>query len=64
MDEHRLGLLPVMRRVWTQDGDQPIAQVKHQKSVVVGLCFCSPGVGRNLLVAFAICEYTTVQPLY
>ena len=30
MDEHRLGLLPVMRRVWTVEGEQPIAGVKHQ----------------------------------
>lgn len=27
MDEHRLGLKPVQRRVWVQKGEQPIAQV-------------------------------------
>lgn len=27
MDEHRLGLKPVLRRVWVSDGWQPIAQV-------------------------------------
>jgi len=27
MDEHRLGLKPVIRRVWALRGEQPIAQV-------------------------------------
>ncbi len=29
-DEHRLGLQPVLRRVWTAVGEQPIAGVKIQ----------------------------------
>jgi Winged helix-turn helix len=29
-DEHRLGLQPVLRRVWTPIGEQPIATVKTQ----------------------------------
>ncbi|MDJ0719965.1 MAG: IS630 family transposase [Prochloraceae cyanobacterium] len=29
-DEHRLGLQPILRRVWTPIGDQPIADVKIQ----------------------------------
>src|SRR4028118_13030 len=28
MDEHRLGLKPVQRRVWTRQGEQAIANVK------------------------------------
>ena len=28
MDEHRLGLKPIQRRVWAQQGEQPIAAVK------------------------------------
>ena len=27
MDEHRLGLKPVQRRIWAQQGEQPIAAV-------------------------------------
>jgi hypothetical protein len=27
MDEHRLGLKPVQRRVWVEKGEQPIAEV-------------------------------------
>ncbi len=27
MDEHRVGLKPVMRRVWIADGVQPVARV-------------------------------------
>ena len=29
-DEHRLGLQPILRRVWTPIGEQPIADVKIQ----------------------------------
>lgn len=29
-DEHRLGLQPILRRVWTPKGEQPIAGVKMQ----------------------------------
>ena len=29
-DEHRLGLQPVLRRVWTAVGEQPVAGVKIQ----------------------------------
>jgi hypothetical protein len=28
MDEHRLGLKPIQRRVWAQQGEQPIAAIK------------------------------------
>ena len=30
IDEHRLGLQPILRRVWTPIGEQPIAGVKPQ----------------------------------
>ena len=30
IDEHRLGLQPILRRVWTPIGEQPIAGVKTQ----------------------------------
>jgi hypothetical protein len=29
-DEHRLGLQPILRRIWTPVGEQPIAEVKAQ----------------------------------
>lgn len=30
MDEHRLGLHPILRRVWIPQGEQPIAEVKQK----------------------------------
>ncbi|NEO22242.1 hypothetical protein [Moorena sp. SIO4A5] len=41
------GLLPVMRRVWTQDGDQPIAQVKHQYQWLWVYAFVHPESGET-----------------
>ncbi|MBD2097694.1 hypothetical protein H6F90_21595 [Trichocoleus sp. FACHB-591] len=30
MDEHRLGLKPIQRRVWAKRGQRPIALVQHR----------------------------------
>ncbi len=30
MDEHRLGLHPILRRVWTPIGEQPVAEVQQK----------------------------------
>ncbi|NEQ40774.1 MAG: hypothetical protein F6K40_32960 [Okeania sp. SIO3I5] len=37
MDEHRLGLKPICRRVWTPVGVQPTPQVNWRNQVVLGL---------------------------
>lgn len=30
MDEHRLGLKPVLRRVWAKRGHRPVVRVYHR----------------------------------
>jgi hypothetical protein len=30
VDEHRIGLKPILRKVWTLLGQRPLAQVEHR----------------------------------
>jgi len=46
-DEHRLGLQPVLRRVWTPVGEQPIAEVKTQYQWLWLYGFVHPESGEN-----------------
>lgn len=46
-DEHRIGLLPVLRRIWAPRGQRPIAQVRrrYQWRYVYG--FVCPATGQS-----------------
>ncbi|PMB44434.1 hypothetical protein CEN39_28255, partial [Fischerella thermalis CCMEE 5201] len=46
-DEHRLGLQPILRRVWTPIGEQPIAGVKTQYQWLWLYGFVHPESGEN-----------------
>lgn len=46
-DEHRLGLQPILRRVWTPKGEQPIATVKIQYQWLWLYGFVHPESGEN-----------------
>lgn len=46
-DEHRIGLQPTLRRVWTPEGEQPIAAVKTQYQWVWLYGFVHPESGEN-----------------
>ncbi len=46
-DEHRLGLQPILRRVWTPIGEQPIAGVKPQYQWLWLYGFVHPESGEN-----------------
>jgi hypothetical protein len=48
MDEHRLGLKPVLRRVWTERGGRPRAPVHHRYRWLYLYGFVRPGTGRVL----------------
>ncbi len=45
MDEHRLGLKPIIKRVWTRYGEQPIAKVnwRYQWLWLYGFMYPSTG---------------------
>ena len=46
-DEHRLGLLPVVRRVWAPKGQRPTAQMARRYEWLYVYGFVRPGTGRS-----------------
>jgi transposase len=46
-DEHRLGLLPVIRRVWAPKGQRPIARVERRYAWLYVYAFVRPRTGRS-----------------
>jgi hypothetical protein len=48
MDEHRLGLKPVLRREWTKRGERPRAPVHHRYRWLYLYGFVHPASGRTL----------------
>ena len=46
-DEHRLGLLPVLRRVWAPKGQRPTAQVQRQDKWLDVYGFVRPRTGQS-----------------
>jgi hypothetical protein len=48
MDEHRLGLKPVLRRIWSRRGERPHATVHHRYRWLYLSGFVHPASGRVL----------------
>lgn len=46
-DEHRLGLLPVIRRVWAPKGQRPTAHVQRQYKWLYVYGFVRPSTGQS-----------------
>jgi hypothetical protein len=46
-DEHRLGLLPVLRRVWAPKGQRPIARVERHYEWLYVYGFVRPSTGQS-----------------
>jgi hypothetical protein len=46
-DEHRLGLLPVLRRVWAPKGQRPTAHVQRQYQWLYVYGFVRPSTGQS-----------------
>jgi len=61
MDEHRLGIKPVQRRVWGQQAEQPIAAVKLRFQWLWLYGFVHPLVWGNLLVDSTKSQYRPLQ---
>jgi DDE superfamily endonuclease len=47
MDEHRLGLKPVLRRVWARRGHRPVVRVYHRFQWLYVYCFVRPTTGES-----------------
>jgi hypothetical protein len=46
-DEHRLGLLPVLRRVWAPKGQRPLAHVRRKYEWLYVYGFVRPATGHS-----------------
>ena len=46
-DEHRLGLLPVLRRVWAPKGQRPLAHVRRKYEWLYVYGFVRPATGQS-----------------
>jgi hypothetical protein len=62
MDEHRLGLKPVQRRVWAQQAEPPIAAVKWRFQWLWLYGCVHPLVWGNILVDSTESQYRVIQP--
>ncbi|MHC4074084.1 MAG: transposase, partial [Planctomycetota bacterium] len=47
MDEHRVGLKPILRRVWSLPGQRPMAPVEHRYDWLYVYGFVRPLTGRT-----------------
>jgi hypothetical protein len=47
MDEHRLGLKPILRKVWAKRGQRPVAVVQHRYEWLYLYGFVCPSSGQN-----------------
>ena len=48
MDEHRIGLKPILHKVWCFDGQRPLAPVEHRYTWRSLVGFVHPASGRTL----------------
>ena len=46
-DEHRLGLKPILRRVWAPRGERPVAVGHHRFEWLYVTAFVSPKTGES-----------------
>ena len=47
-DEHRIGLKPVIRRVWAPIGERPVAAGHHRFEWLYVTVFVAPGTGETV----------------
>jgi hypothetical protein len=60
MDEHRLGLHPILRRVWTPIGEQPVAEVQQKYQWLWLYGFVHPESGETYWVDSAPSQHRIV----
>lgn len=62
-DEHRLGLKPIIKRVWVKKGQRPITKVYHRYEWLYLYAFVCPQTGETywcIMPRANICVYTIV----
>jgi transposase len=61
MDEHRIGLKPIIRRVWCRRGQRPVVTVQHRYKWMYEYGFVCPSSGETfwlLLPHVSVAAYT------
>lgn len=58
MDEHRVGLKPILRRVWAKRGERPVVEVHPRYEWLYLYGFIEPSTGRT---SFWLCEQVNVE---
>jgi transposase len=48
VDEHRIGLKPILKRIWTLPGQRPVAPVEHRYAWRYLVGFVHPSSGRTM----------------
>jgi hypothetical protein len=51
MDEHRIGLKPIIRRLWRRKGQRPIVRVQHRYKWMYVYGFVCPSSGQTFWVS-------------
>lgn len=58
MDEHRVGLKPILRRVWAKRGERPVVEVYPRYEWLWLYGFAEPATGRT---SFWLCDQINVE---
>lgn len=58
MDEHRVGLKPILRRVWAKRGERPVVEVHPRYEWLYLYGFVEPSSGRT---SFWLCEQVNIE---
>ena len=60
MDEHRLGLKPIPRRIWADKARKFNGRCELEIPVVVVIWLCGSSIWRNLLLDSSLCHQRVV----
>jgi len=67
MDEHRVGLKPILRHVWARHGNRPCVRVRHRYQWLYVFAFVHPASGRTfwlLLPTVSLVTFTIALQLF
>lgn len=60
-DEHRVGLKPIIKKVWSKIGERPQAIVSHRYEWLYVYAFVKPSTGESLWYLIQASEYIMVK---
>ena len=60
-DEHRVGLKPILKKVWSKIGSRPEAIVQHRYEWLYVYGFVKPKTGETLFYLIQASQYKVAQ---